>query len=650
MKIVKVKIKNFRLLKDIEVELNEDTTVFVGKNNAGKTSFSEIFNIFFKKNIFDINDFNIQARKELYEKIKEIPIDLNDENNIKKLIEVIPKIQMFITFNYLDGDDWGNILPFLTSLEEENEITVLLEYSSKDSIKFLEEISKIDFLPENDFNEKLKEIIKVNYRVIKKTFSETSNFHEEIEQSKILKLFNWYFINAQRNLDDGISNTSNKLSKIMSAHYESLKTDSSEDITIELENGIKETNNLINGKIENVFKDFYSSFSSFGFPGLGGEQIKLKSELETKELFSGSVGVYYQNKDCLLPEKYNGLGYSNLIYIISKILSFQKINEKENKDKLNLIFIEEPEAHMHPQMQKIFIKKINSFFREKKFNIQIIITTHSSEILSNTDFENIRYFLKKENQSQIKDLLKFKNESNKEKIKYLTKYMTLENSQMFFADKIIMLEGVVERVLMPIFFNKIKFGNEQYIAIVEIGGAYMHIFKELLEFLEIKTLIITDIDSARLNESNHWCGSEIENDDKLETTNPVLKQWIPKEKNIIKLLEKNQKSKINNNVMVAYQTNQATNGEIKCGRTFEEAFLITNLEYIIENKEYLKSINNSIKDYNDREEIWNNSFTILKYIEKNKKKNDFAFDLFFESDSWQIPPYIEEGLRWLLKK
>ena len=62
---------------------------------------------------------------------------------------------------------------------------------------------------------------------------------------------------------------------------------------------------------------------------------------------------------------------------------------------------------MHPQMQTVFIKNITDFLAKNEFNVQVIISTHSSHILTNAQFESIRYFAKNAYSTQIKDLRKF---------------------------------------------------------------------------------------------------------------------------------------------------------------------------------------------------------------------------------------------------
>ena len=178
----------------------------------------------------------------------------------------------------------------------------------------------------------------------------------------------------------------------------------------------------------------------------------------------------------------------------------------------------------------------------------------------------------------------------------------------------------------------------------------MNKFKELLEFLELKTLIITDIDPIDAGSREK---TNVKNDNTLITSNSCLKNWIPEEENILNLLAKNEDDKIKNNIRVAYQTNVLTNG-IKCGRSFEEAFIIDNNEYIFNNKDSLLSIKNHLNKtsngYLNKDTILDKSYDIHSFIDRNSKKTEFAFDLVaVEQEDWITPEYIKEGLIWLAK-
>lgn len=226
-----------------------------------------------------------------------------------------------------------------------------------------------------------------------------------------------------------------------------------------------------------------------------------------------------------LPESYNGLGYLNLISIIMEVEIYledflKKSNETEKPADINLLFIEEPEAHTHPQLQYVFIKNIKSLLIDgisdeqgnRLINLQTIITSHSSHIVSECDFDDIKYFKRSSNTEVVSQNLKeletrYKAEKDPERnhFKFLKQYLTLNYSEIFFADKAILFEGETEGILLPAMLKKVDEEHpsendlpllSQNISLIA-SGAYSQIFDEFLSFIGIKTLIITDIDSGK---------------------------------------------------------------------------------------------------------------------------------------------------------
>lgn len=711
MKITSVRIQNFRLLEDCDVRLDDLTTVLVGKNNAGKTSFFYVIQSFLDNKKFKFEDFSISCHSQFIESYKEyVLIKENDEkleDYFKDIDLKIPSIKLKLEIEYGSDDNWGNIRSLLTSLDSSNKLQILFSYEIKEPRAFLDklylEIQKMKGKKKEDKSKIIEVVSRISsdyFDISIKPFFDGVQT-EEIKYTDISKLVGSHFIAAQRNVEDSNSKTNSKLAPVFQREYKISEQRQNRDGNADLENlnvEMENANAKIDAKLADFFKNFTESFSTFGYPNIEGVEIILKSNVTPTNLFNG-IQLFYKDKEYLLPEKYNGLGYSNLLYIISEILSF-KSKIDENPTDLNLIFIEEPEAHMHPQLQNTFILKLNEFLKKNNISAQVIISTHSSHIVSNAQFESIRY-LGRENQNvDIKDLLEFKievesklkqnkdgeddkNEFDHDTIQFLKKYITLVKCDMFFADKIILVEGLCERLLMPLFIEKVDqilLGNrkykgikplsEQYIAIIEIGGAYMHKFKEFLEFLNIKTLVITDIDSCIEQIKVDSNGSTVYLKDNITpkvtttaypivkkelsktfTSNQTLIKWMPQKCKISELIFEKLNEKSLTSIAVTYQKNYYKNkSNIKCGRSFEEAFIIDNSEYIFNHKNSLFSIKNTLKNYESKDEIFDDSYEIYNIIDKYNKKSDFAFDLMYVSpNDWKTPTYIEEGLLWLAR-
>lgn len=162
----------------------------------------------------------------------------------------------------------------------------------------------------------------------------------------------------------------------------------------------------MSGVYKQLFGGVVEKVRNFGGLSVAESDIEIISTLRHQGILEGNTTVVYRHDaNNQLPEHYNGLGYMNLISMIFEIeILIQEFKrEKESRPAdINLLFIEEPEAHTHPQMQCIFIKNIKKLIREgikradgESRPLQYVISTHSSHIVADSDFDDIKY-LKRE--------------------------------------------------------------------------------------------------------------------------------------------------------------------------------------------------------------------------------------------------------------
>jgi len=316
---------------------------------------------------------------------------------------------------------------------------------------------------------------------------------------------------------------------------------------------------------------------------------------------------------------------------------------------VHIIFIEEPEVHLHPQMEEVFINKLydivnvfsQTFADGQAWPVQFVVSTHSSHLANKASFESMRYFLATSDKcssivrsAKIKDLHDGLSSSPPETINFLHKYMTLTRCDLLFADKAILIEGITERLLLPRMIDKIEelYPNEnklstQYLSVVEIGGAYAHLFFDLLEFLELRTLIITDLDAVSKNENNRLAKCKVS--DGTRTSNACIKTWFENDEiSPDELIKKTEKAKEHDICRLAYQVPEKDH--CPCGRSFEDAFILAN--------EDLFGLNGGSSSEKE-DDAWEKA--------KGYKKSEFAIEYAINANSWIVPRYIAEGIRWL---
>lgn len=665
MKIKTVKIKGFRLLNDFTIGLEDNLSLIIGKNNTGKTSFLTVLDKFLNgsKNSWDIDDFNL----DLQNKIKNACITKISDSDYEPFM-----IQLKLYLEYVPTDSSKNYSALIMDLDADNYIYIIsFEYalSYKNYVQLFEDFHEYkQHFNDADVIEFLKKNITNYFEIFKKVLESGNedNFNA-IDGSVIEKIINLQFISAKRDVanSDSDSKPQKTLSKLSSKYYEVKPKQEIAEIT-PIQEQLRQTDKSLSEKYKHFFQPIYESFKKFATNG-SEVPLEILSNIQETNLLKENTSVKYNHNGHLLPEDYNGLGYLNLFAIIFdihiKLDEFKKINyENREPADINILFIEEPEAHTHPQMQYIFINNIKQMLQEamktnngNNINLQTIISTHSSHIASQSDFSDIKYFMRMDNNNVIaKNLSELEKqylnndecskesceEENKRQFQFLKQYLTLNNAELFFAQKAIFIEGCTERILMPAIMKKLDDENEtrllsQNISIIEVGN-YSHIFEKFLNFLNIKTLIITDLDS--INSAGKACAVS---NGGINTSNASIKYFL-KNRDFNSILNLSSEEKIiGSNIRIAYQTNN--NGYQ--ARSFEDAFIAANMDFISANKDNFDSI--KCKDNFDKPEL--NAFDLAS--ECIKKKSLFATDILYYSDNqcsnWQIPEYIEEGLLWI---
>lgn len=485
MQIYKIQVENFRLLKNFSIDIEEELSLVIGKNNTGKTSILSALDKFLNRsdnNKFHFDDFNIDFKEELSELIIG---DILDPNNY---IEKGIKLKIFI--EYTETCNLENLSKVMMDLDPENNRIVLgfeyiLPYNNYINLKSDWENFKIKEEHKHEENDQYK--AKGLYDFLADNFSNYFHFQRKsIEINKDTQItnennyidldkelistkdiINFKYISARRDVAN--KDIDKTLSTQTSKIYEKTETKQRQNEAVEVfKDKLSETDDQLSRIYVDLFHDIIAKVGDFGGIKPNESEIEIISNLQHRELLKGNTTVVYKHDDHnKLPEHYNGLGYMNLIYMIFEIeiliQEFKREKERKPAD-INLLFIEEPEAHTHPQMQYVFIKNIKKLLRVgikredgECRKLQYIITTHSSHIVADSDFDDVKYLKKNGCNSvvakNLKDLKKDYDERSKE-YHFLTQYLTISRAEIFFAEKVVLIEGDTERILIPTMMKK----------------------------------------------------------------------------------------------------------------------------------------------------------------------------------------------------
>ena len=170
----------------------------------------------------------------------------------------------------------------------------------------------------------------------------------------------------QRNIDDQEASRSNRLSAVFAAfykhHLEEPESNEAASLVIDA------NNQSLSDHYKATFKDLMGVISILGVPSVNDRSLKIVSNLNPEVALKGNTELLYIDPllNHELPEAYNGLGFKNLIYIAIQVTHYhlQWINTKVNRPICHLVFIEEPEVHLHAQVQQTFITNIWNVLKE----------------------------------------------------------------------------------------------------------------------------------------------------------------------------------------------------------------------------------------------------------------------------------------------
>ncbi len=438
------------------------------------------------------------------------------------------------------------------------------------------------------------------------------------------------------------------------------------------------------------FSNALTELTQLGYPGVTDPKLTITPQIKAVDGLNHAAAVQYEvpvpeeqnHKPHLLPENSNGLGYQNLVSMVFALMSFRDqwmkvgqstTTEDQSLAPLHLVLIEEPEAHLHAQVQQVFIRqayqvlrKHNQLGESTDLQTQLVVSTHSSHVMHEVDFANLRYFRRQPADrcagsvpiSSVVNLSTVFGKPN-ETQKFVARYLKATHCDLFFADGVVLLEGAAERILIPHWVRELsqyEYLKSRYITYLEIGGSHAHKLKPLLEALGLCTLIITDIDVKEAKSEKKAIPERGKN---LRTRNQTLKNWIPEEENFEKLLDKKGDDLVKNNpngcgIRVVYQqpitVNFKTKSEEVLANTFEDALFYENIELFCGDgvlTGLAKKFSAAANESNNHCEL---KKKILESIEGGNKA-EFSLDLLgLLSDKFKTPSYINQGLEWLCQR
>ena len=701
-----------------EKYISKNSSLIVGKNNSGKSTIIKLLNTLQNsksgsRSVFKYTDFNLKILSDWYHE----NIDNKSQEEIESTDKFhFPKLEFQLILGIDDGNDLissfedilvvSGIKTVETQENQENqdiaEVTIDIKYEVADEKSFREEIIKLKNSNSETDNQQDKNIVykkEIQYRQFLGLFSSNYfvlNFYpigredpaKEFSLSSLLKVET-----IEANTVKSDKTLSQAYNKIVSTYIKN------NDI-VEINSLVDDINYQVKDMVDTNIKDILQSAIS-SIESIKNLEMNLHPDVTLEKIFANSIIYEYQEGNNNIPESQFGMGYTNLMVIIAKIVDYIELyNEKDINGSVNILCIEEPESFMHPQMQELFIKNISKAIatllgkKQQLDTFQIIITTHSTHILnskiqSGNTLNNISYLGQAGANNIIKnisdDAIVSGRDIDIKAYEYIKKYLRLEVSDIFFADAVILVEGVSEETYLRYEIDKHPILKNHHIKVYRIDGAYAHQFISLLDLLEIKTVIFTDLDLKRSedekkvdikdNDEPDVIPQNISDLEKFATavsslsTNGTLQYFIKKElkDEEAKYGEINNKiiEKLNNNEELIIDYNNITlfsQGKINeyYATSFEEAIVLTNAknsegshknkQSLIKLLQFVHPKKKYFRDIDESSEIADKSYMYQAKLSDGKSK--FSTGIVYLSvtdDDFNLkqPKYIESGLKLL---
>lgn len=712
MKITSFVLKNYRRLSDVTLMLDDKTTVIVGANNSGKTSCIGALHAFLKNpdslRVRDISKQNWRKMQKIGEKIeKEFPTNDEMQELSNTFFSLLPSLEVTITASAGEAYKVRDILPDLEW--RGGALSVRITYEASDIANLMREFvdtrkvvsghkDKVSLWPKDlcDFLEKgrnFNKFIKQKHYILSKDPEVAEReILQPLKTEALRKLIRVDVISEQRGLgvednaeQKGPYSEKQRLNKLLREYYDRILNPDDfpevEDLDVLGQQQVLEMG--FSDRLNKQFKAPFDELKSMGYPGIGGNpSVEIVAKISGTDALQKSSSVQYRfdkEEDEFLPESYLGLGYQNLIYLTFRLLEFRdkwmRIGKsalagndvEEQIEPIHLVLLEEPEVNLHAQVQRVFVSKAYNTLRnhpdlrekdtqkdKPEYQTQLVISTHSSHIINDIDFKDLRYF-RRNNANEIiaMDHTSIANMSDlfskvKDEILFVKKHLKLSHCDIFFADGVIFVEGQAERLLVPEFISRSFPGlSNRYISMLEVSGAHTHMYRELIEKLGVATLVLTDIDSV--DSKGLSCVPQKGLNQK--TNNDTLRLWHPKKELLDDLvsLPKEQHATESNGapLYIAYQKPTQLSGEEVLSRTFEDALILANFDCdFFQEKPKIKEAKTAFES-NPK----SLSESLYSYVQ-GLKKGDFAFNCIFhladsDANSFNTPGYISDGLSWL---
>lgn len=474
-----IRIYKLRGLKNISIDL-EQSTVFVGVNNAGKSTILKALELALT------NSYKISDDDFYYSEVE---------------VEEEPKIIIDLLFISVDreGAQTDEFEPKWIEIFTDERIT--FDSQSRQNLAFRTELSKDPILPK--FN-KMQLCIDLwpDFK------SGDTNWYEQSYTRTLSFVFDeipFFYLDANRDILEDIKYKTSYLGRILSeVRYNKEETQKIEDLIKKLNREAISTSRLLSD-LKETLEDLDTTIDN------PNSNIDITPFSKKVKDISKGVEITYSN----FSMEYHGMGtrsWSSLLVLKAFIKQAKFIAESNELVYNPIVAIEEPESHLHPNAQKKLYSQMKDIIGQK------IISTHSTYIAGEAALNEIRSLIKVGSDTYVGKMnINDSGEIDQEGIRKIEREVLNTRGDIFFSKVIILCEGETEEQALPILMEKYftKSIVELGINIIGVdGGGNYYPFLYLADRLGIKWYIFSDGEDSILHKiKKDYCKLKNINDD-----------------------------------------------------------------------------------------------------------------------------------------
>ena len=207
----------------------------------------------------------------------------------------------------------------------------------------------------------------------------------------------------------------------------------------------------------------------------------------------------------------NGLGRNNLLYVALVLSQLAKAPDISAGDDafvcFRLVGIEEPEAHLHPHLEDHLARNIEDIRKDHSNSLQLILTSHSTHVAAKLSLKNTAVLFRRDSDGAIAAhyvLEGIDPVKDKDAVRFLSLYLDATKSRMFFARRLILVEGIAEQIVIPMLFEQVTGQSLESIGctVINVNGvAFRHFLTIVKNGFFKKCVVLTDSDAGTKTEN-----------------------------------------------------------------------------------------------------------------------------------------------------